>query len=186
MRKEKIIAGNYYHVYNRGVNFENIFFQIENWHFFLRRLKKYFTPDNASIIVYCLMPNHYHLLLLAQTEDFGIKVMHPFAIAYTKAINKQQGRVGPIFQGPFQARRLKTIEELLNLSRYIHLNPVMAGFVQKSADWEFSSYQEYIGKRKGTFLMPEVILEQFDGQDAYTAYVADCGDHRLPEKVLFD
>jgi REP element-mobilizing transposase RayT len=61
-RKIKPTVDNYYHIYNRGVNYQNIFFNQENWLFFLRLLRRYCTPDKAAIIAYCLMPNHYHIL----------------------------------------------------------------------------------------------------------------------------
>jgi REP element-mobilizing transposase RayT len=101
MRKTPLLAEHYYHVYNRGVNFEKIFFVQENWEYFLRRLRRYFDPSDVELVAYCLMPNHYHMLVYLKANDFGRKVMHPFSISYTKAINKQQGRVGPLFQSPF-------------------------------------------------------------------------------------
>jgi len=186
MRKEKIIPDHYYHVYNRGVNYEKIFFREDNWYFFLQRVKKYFTPDKASIIAYCLMPNHYHLLVLPHTEDFGRDVMHPFSISYTKAINKEQGRIGPLFQGPFQARRVMETADLLNLSRYIHHNPVTVGFVNKPADWEFSSYNEYTGRRKGAIPKTGIILDHFKSKTAYARFVEDSDDLHIPKELLLD
>ena len=161
MRQEQIVQGQYYHIYNRGVNYQPIFFNRGNWVFFLRRLRENLVDGAAEVIAYCLMLNHYHFLMRVQTEDFGKNVMQPFTVSYTKAINKQQGRVGPLFQGPFQAKIVKEDRYLLHLSRYIHLNPVSAGLVKNPADWEFSSYQEYTGLRAGTLPKTDLVLNYF-------------------------
>ena len=186
MRKEKLITGGYYHIYNRGVNFENIFFQEQNWYFFLDRLKRYFTPNKVEILAYCLMPNHYHLLVQVKTDDIGIQVVHPFAISYTKAINKQQERVGPLFQGPYQVRSVNNPNDLIHLSSYIHNNPVAAGFVQAPEEWEFSSYLEYIGERRGSLPKVEVVLTRFKNRLAYADFVKEGLDKRLPLTLLID
>jgi REP element-mobilizing transposase RayT len=123
-RKTKFQAGQVYHLYNRGVNRHPIFFCAENWGFMLRLFRRYFRPDLIDILAYCLMPNHYHLMVRLKVDDVGRQVMQPWGVSYTKAVNKQQNRVGPIFQGPFQAVHVPRDEHLIHLSRYIHLNPV--------------------------------------------------------------
>jgi REP element-mobilizing transposase RayT len=98
------------------------------------------------------MPNHYQLLMYNKSANFGRSVMHPLTISYTKAVNQQQLRSGHLFQGPFQALLIDKNEYLLHLSRYIHLNPVIAGLVKSPQDWEFSSYREFTSNHKGDFL----------------------------------
>ena len=176
-RKVKPVANGYYHIYNRGVNYQNIFFKAENWSFFLRRLRYYCTPDKADIIAYCLMPNHYHLLVYLKTDTFGEDVMQPFMVSYSKAINKQEGRVGPLFQGPYKAKHVHNDRYLMHLSRYIHLNPVTAGLAEKPEEWAYSSYLEYVGLRAGTLPQPNIVLRNpvfrnpvFDKNRVSTAY----------------
>ncbi len=163
-------ADAYYHVYNRGNNRQPIFFERENYLYFLRQLKKYLVAEGEEIIAYCLMPNHYHLLIHIGAQDFG-KSIQPLALSYTKAINKRYGRTGTLFQGRFQAGRVDREEYLLHLSRYIHANPVMAGLVDKPEDWEFSSYRDYIGLRGGKLPNSDVVLSQFGTLDAYRVFV---------------
>ena len=130
-------VGEYYHLFNRGVNRQPIFLQQENWGFFIRRLGDYFLPDQVLIIAYCLMPNHYHLLVQMLDEDFGRNVMQPFGTSYTKAINKQNDRVGSLFQGRYKPKHVTDNRYLLHLTRYIHRNPLEAGLVANPADWHF-------------------------------------------------
>lgn len=119
------------------------------------------------------MPNHYHLLVYLHGNEFSHKVMQPFGTSYTKAINKVQNRVGALFQGRFKGIHIENDSYLLHLSRYIHRNPVEAGLVSRPADWEFSSYRDYIGLRNGTLPKPDIILGQFASVEEYAAFVED-------------
>src|SRR5688572_24256980 len=98
-----LIAGNYYHLYNRGHNRDTIYFEPENYLFFLRRLREYVTSEHASVIAYALMPNHFHLMIQAQTDNVS-HAMQLLSISYTKAINARYARTGAVFQGAFQAK----------------------------------------------------------------------------------
>ena len=188
MRTTRLSPGQYYHLYNRGVNRQPIFFCDENWLFFVRRLRHYFNPELAEIIAYCLMPNHYHLLVYVKCEDAGREVMQPFTVSYTKAINKQQQRSGHLFQGPFEAKHVNRDAYLKWLTRYIHLNPVEAGLVAAPADWVYSSYREYIGLRQGTLPSPEIVVSQFPSIEAYREFVESSArvEAGLAAELLFE
>jgi len=143
-------TGRYYHIYNRGNNRQAIFFNRENYIYFLKLINKYLTATNsADLIAYCLMPNHYHFLVYLKAENFS-KSMQKLSLSYVKAINKSYQRVGTLFQGRFQAILVDRDEYLFQLTRYIHLNPVKAKLVKKAEDWEFSSYREYVDLRPGS------------------------------------
>ena len=171
MRVDTIIPFNYYHIYNRGVNRGPIYFSNENYNFFSDRLRKYFNIETAWLIAYCLMPSHFHLLVYPIIDNFGNKVMQPFSVSYTKDINKRQNRTEPLFQGPFQAKFVDKDRYLLHLSRYIHLNPVSAGLVNQPEEWEYSSYRDYIGIRKGGITNPDFIIEYFRDSSEYIDFV---------------
>ena len=178
MRKVQLVAGNTYHLYNRGVNYGNIFFTRANRVFFLRRLRECCLAERGAIVAYCLMPTHYHLIVTVCCDEFGLEVMQPLGVSYTKAINNQEGRVGALFQGPFKARLVTSDGDLIHLSRYVHLSPVTAGFVARAEDWEFSSYREYVGLRAGTLPMAAAVLQHFDSPAAYAAFVHGPADPR--------
>ncbi|GAB4459709.1 MAG: hypothetical protein Kow0070_15040 [Anaerolineales bacterium] len=187
----------YYHLYNRGVNRQAVFFEAENYLFFLRGVRKYLLPL-VSVIAYCLMPTHYHLLVRvkqqkAETSEVSktsevsravSRAMQRFLISYTKAINKRFDRVGALFQGAFQAKPVASYAHLLNLCAYIHANPVKDGLVERPQDWMYSNYLEWLGQPDGTLCDKEFIAEHFETSEAYAAFVADyLSTRRLPEEV---
>jgi REP element-mobilizing transposase RayT len=171
-RQVVLQAGNYYHVYNRGNNRQLIFLERENYLYFLRQLQARLISKGVDIVAYCLMPNHYHLLVYLQTDDFS-KLMQAFALCYTKAINKRHHQKGSLFQGPFNAIRVNSDEYLATLTRYIHLNPVRANLVEKAEEWEFSSYQEYIKLRQSNLLSLNEMRSLLDTTEDYRSFVED-------------
>ncbi|MBE9201903.1 MULTISPECIES: transposase [unclassified Nodularia (in: cyanobacteria)] len=167
-----LYTGNFYHVYNRGNNRQNIFFERENYIYFLRLVREHLISKAVDIVAYCLMPNHYHFLVYLRDETLS-DAMKSLSLAYTKAINKRFNRSGVLFQGRFQSIHISQTEYLINLSRYIHLNPVKAGLVQQPQEWEFSSYSEYARLRAGTLPKTEYIKMQIEGESAYQQFLAD-------------
>lgn len=185
-RAVEFCAGEHYHLYNRGNNRQPIFFERENSLFFLQRVRDYLLPI-LDVVAYCLMPTHYHLMVHLREEDLSHR-MQLFSISYTKAINQRHGRVGSLFQGAFQAKLVATDAYLVHLSRYLHLNPVLAGLCDTPEAWEFSSYRDYIGIRKGTLPEPGIVLAQFPSREAYRAFVEAYmpADRERIEDLLFD
>ncbi len=186
-RETQLCIDEYYHVYNRGTNRERIFFERENYRFFLKGLRAYISSKTASVIAYCLMPNHYHLLVRLLSSSFS-EAMQQFGTSFTKSINRRFDRVGPLFQSRFKAIHVEREEYLVHLSRYIHLNPVVAGLVKSPADWEFSSYREYVGLRDGNLPSPDLVLSIFPTRDAYRRFVefGSNAAHASIEKLLVD
>ena len=134
------------------------------------------------------MPNHYHILACLKADSLSAKIMQPLSVSYTKAVNRQQGRVGPLFQGAFRAKLVDKTEYLLHLSRYLHLNPVLAGHVEDPAAWKFSSYRDYVGLRKGTLPQPDVVLSHFPSREAYAEFVKGYSvtDRKFIEHLMLD
>ncbi len=185
-RRVPLISGEYYHLYNRGNNYEETFLTRENFSYFLKLWRKYLFDNDVEVICYCLMPNHYHFLVYLMTDNLS-KLMQPFLLAYTNSFNRRHKRVGALFQGRFKTKHVNNTEYLLHLSRYIHLNPFKAGLVSSPEEWEFSSYQEYIGLRQGTLPKTNIIIDDFEKPSEYKDFVED--DIAFPSKMgdfLFD
>ena len=125
-RKIQFHAEHYYHIFNRGNRKQRIFFEDENYNYFLRQLHKYFDPPGIEIISYCLMPNHFHLIIhLTEEADFS-PVMRRFSLSYARSLNRWIDSAGHVFQGNFGAQRINESEYLKHVCRYVHLNPVLA------------------------------------------------------------
>ncbi|MEX1139675.1 MAG: transposase [Bacteroidota bacterium] len=143
-RLVKLVDQQYYHLYNRGNNRSPLFFERRNYYFFLRQFAKYASGEVCKVHAFCLMPNHYHFLAsILDAMEFD-KQFRRFLISYAKTINSTYSRCGHLFQGRFHADLIDTDSYFLTASRYIHLNPVVAGLVSSPENWEFSSYRCFI------------------------------------------
>lgn len=160
-RKDQIVADQYYHIYNRGNNRQNIFIEKKNYYYFLQKIEDAFK-DKVDLVCYCFMPNHYHLIVISKEDDAIPKAMQKIATGYSRAKNKAYQKSGHLFEGVYKAKLIPNNEYLLHLSRYIHHNPLKANLVNNLEDWQFSSYLDYIGKRENSFLKKDIILDQFD------------------------
>lgn len=174
-RETPFVPDLYYHFYNRGNNRQSVFFQPENYLFFLRRFREYVVPF-VDVLVYCLMPTHYHILgrVKHQTSEVSKQVslaMQKFLISYTKAINLRFSRVGALFQGQFQAKPVQTDSHLRHLCIYIHANPVKDRLVTLPEDWLYSNYLEWLGQREGTLVDREFIQQHFGSPAEYQELV---------------
>ncbi|NDP21908.1 MAG: transposase [Paludibacter sp.] len=153
-----------YHIFNRSN--EIVFYNRENYLFFLRKIREYVLPY-ANILSYCLMPNHFHIILIVKPEGitfFENKKIEDLQVlaraigtvlsSYTQALNKQLGRRGSLFAHKTKAKILNDAKDeyALNCFMYVHQNPIFAKLVDKVEDWEFSSFHDYIGTRKGTLV----------------------------------
>jgi REP element-mobilizing transposase RayT len=170
-RNLKFLANRYYHIYNRGANHGAIFFLEDNYTYLLHLLKKNQKRYDISIAAYCLMPNHYHLLLKPHRDDTISAFMQSLFGAYTQAVNRQQSRQGTLFQGRFRAIWVSEEGYFSHLACYIHANPVLAGLTQTCQDWLYSNYLDVIGERGGTLKNDDVVPARFATGAAYQQFV---------------
>lgn len=158
-----------YHVYNRGHNKQAIFLNYKDYLRYFKRLKEYLLIHNITLLAYCFMPNHVHLLLQQNTDDPIDRFIHRLHTAYTMYFNKKYERVGAVFQGRFKAKLIETDAYLLQVSRYIHLNPLdilrAQGRALSLEDYQWSSYGEYVKLSDGSLSDPTRILAYFDKQN---------------------
>lgn len=211
-RKIVLANGEYYHLFNRGVERRPVFtnkreflraIALVNFYRFDKpplRYSKYLTLDEdqrrnflanlkekaVEIIAFCLMSNHFHFLV-RQVRDKGVsKFMANFMNSYTKYFNTKYQRVGPLFQGAFKAVHIESDEQLLHLSRYIHLNPVTSFKVkpQELKDYEWSSYPSYTGDSGLNFLDKDTVINFFKKPVKYEEFVLDQADYGKKLKAI--
>lgn len=202
-RKDPIVTDHIYHIFNRGVNKADIFFRDEDYSRFLKVAIHYKTssvkfsdilPDTVSgeagsgeagvgesarvkILAYCLMPNHFHLLI-KQLADNGISsYMRHLANSYSHYVNIKYERVRPLFQGRYKNVLIETDEQLVHLSRYIHLNPLVSNLVTQLKNFKWSSYLDYIHDLKTDFCDTDLVLAYFKSRQDYERFVLDQADY---------
>lgn len=137
------------------------------------------NQQEVEVIAFCLMGNHFHLLLKQIKEGGIVKFMAKFQNSYTKYFNTKHQRVGPLFQGVFKAVLVEDEEQLLHLSRYIHLNPV-TGFrvkIEEILSYQWSSYLEYLDLIDRKFVNRNAVLNFFKDKDEYQKFVLDQADY---------
>lgn len=180
MRKIKFQNENYYHIYNRGVDKRRIFDDKGGYIRFLNYLhKSLFKRGSASyeeaeprisLVAYCLLPNHYHLLV-KQSKDNGVSdYIHDFSTSYTMFYKTKNNRSGVLFQGRAKVKEIKSDNYLLYLSAYVNGNAEIHKII-KAENWPWSSYLDYIGKRNGTLPRKENILKEFFDLNEYQEFV---------------
>ncbi|MBK5274838.1 MAG: transposase [Desulfuromonadales bacterium] len=163
--------GAHYHVTSRGNERKDVFKSQKDREQFLSYLESSVNRYEAVIHAYCLMSNHYHLLLETPSGNLS-KIMQHINGAYTNYFNMKRKRSGHLFQGRYKAIVIEADEYAQELSRYIHLNPVRANIVGKPEEYRWSSYLDYVGERKRPeWLETSLILDYFGkGEDRFGKY----------------
>jgi putative transposase len=174
-------AKHFYHVFNRGINRQPIF--LEEKHYSICRWinEKYLPVYSVEMLAWCLMPNHFHFLLWTELEDGISRFMQVAFNVYVQSLNKMLGRKGPLFEGRFKHVLVDEQSYFMQLCRYIHLNPVKAGLVQKPGEWAYSDYPEWTGLRHAGSIKSGLIKDCFGGFGEYQAFVADLTEDRKPD-----
>lgn len=195
------VEDGYYHIYNRGVEKRTIFQDSQDYKVFLKYLKVYLEPvkepaeksvkiknhhQKIELLTFCLMPNHFHLLIRQKDKISMENFMRSLLTKYAVYFNKKYDRVGSLFQGPYKAVLIENDGQLLHVSRYIHLNPSKVSPLQNS----YSSYSDYLGKRETSWLSTKPILSYFKTAQrtslkdilSYQSFVEDFA-HKAKESI---
>ena len=179
--------GGAYHVYNRGVDKRKIYMDEQDYTVFLHLLKYYLSSpkdedkhplsntsgevirprpienlyNKVDLLAYCLMPNHFHLLIKQKTIDGMTKLIHKLLTIFSIYFNRRHKRIGHLFQGRYKAVLVDNDEQLLHLSRYIHLNPVKLTRPGLVIKYPYSSLPYYFGLKTANWVKPKEVLECF-------------------------
>lgn len=190
---KELYEGAYYHVYNRGVAKQNIFNKRDDYVVFLRYLKEYLLPlehddrkklqginprrkavslfGEVELLGYCLMPNHFHMMVKNITRVGLSRFMRAVATNYAMYYNHEYKRVGPLFQGIYRAVEITNERYYTWITRYIHLNPrVLLARDQPLWSYEFSSYPAYLGLWRADWLKSDEISSMFSQSNPKYSY----------------
>ncbi|MDB5226469.1 MAG: Transposase [Bacteroidota bacterium] len=179
----------FYHIYNHAVSGENLFREEGNYVHFLKRYTDFIHPI-AHTYAYCLMPDHFHLLIKIRREEelvknlkikpgelqhegnfegLNRKMIFQFSNlfnSYTKSFNKYYGRKGALFSHHFKKKQINRDAHFTSIVRYIHRKPIHHGFCNTIDDWYWSSYHTYLNSKQ-TLLEKEKTLEWFGGKEKF-------------------
>jgi len=159
------IKGAYYHIYNRGVAKQDTFLEDFDYNYFLYKIRMYLTDmrkkekdhrHNIKLVSFCLMPNHYHLLVQNISERGIERFMRSLCTCYSMYFNRKYNRIGPVFQDRYKAKLIKTEAQLLTTSLYIHKNPEEAP--EPLERYAYSSLKYYVSNSGGSWINPQTIL----------------------------
>jgi putative transposase len=173
--KRKWYPGASYHVTARRNHRNDIFKDKEDFACYLSFIKEtmeYYIYDNYEIICYCLMDNHVHILIKTEDKPLG-QFMGRISSRYAKYYNKKYNYIGHLFQDRYFSELIESDSQMIETSKYIHLNPVKAKMVEKAENYEWSTYSMYIGKDKEKLIYSDRLLSYFNNKDRelYKKYV---------------
>ncbi|OGD60327.1 hypothetical protein A3I57_00365 [Candidatus Beckwithbacteria bacterium RIFCSPLOWO2_02_FULL_47_23] len=198
------VEQSYYHIYNRGINKDKIFLDDQDYKTFLSYLKFYLSFPNLQgdssqvapskqlknyagqvrLIAYCLMPNHYHLMVWQNEADRINFFMRSLATKYSRYFNRKYKRLGPVFQSVYKAVLVESESQLLYLSKYIHRNPIEVLPARSLlVGYKYSSYGNYLNLFYQDWVNKEDILGLFsktEGAESYKTFVEETDERDLP------
>jgi len=157
-----------YHVMLRGINHGDIFLEDDDKDVFLNILLQKKSKGEYTLHAYCLMDNHLHLLIQEKEDDIA-RIMKRIGITYVSYFNKKYQRIGPLFQDRYKSEKVENDGYLLTAMRYIHNNPVAAGLVKNQGAYKWSSYNEYLNKRKSFIVADTALILGMFGSDVKSA-----------------
>lgn len=187
------VNGQIYHVYNRGTEKRTIYESTRDYQRFIKSMSYYriqgpkpkfslffyprakkidFSKKIITILAYCLMPNHFHLLVKQEVDGGITEFVSKLSNSYTKYYNTKHKRIGPLFQGEFKSVLVESDEQLVHVSRYIHLNPLVSYLTKNLDSYTWSSYNEYINNAP-KYCSTSEIMGFFKNPEDYIQFILD-------------
>jgi putative transposase len=166
------VAGGYYHVTARGNAGEPIFLEDDDFAFLLSYLGRAVKRFEWQCFAYCLLPNHFHLVIRIATETLS-RGMRWLNGLYAQTFNDRHGRTGHVFGDRYRTSLIESDEHLAHACCYVDCNPVRAGLCSHPRDWPWSSYRALVGETPAPPFLSLEVVKSFGGFQAYEEYVAE-------------
>ena len=164
-KPRELVDEGIYHVFNRGNDRRELFPEKDDYYFFLKQLSEAKAKTKTDIYHYCLMTNHFHLLVRVNAGKDLPRFMHLVQLGYARYFKKKYLFVGHIFQERFRSPRISQESYYLQCGRYIERNPVKAGLVREASDYPFSSASFYALGRKDDLITPNLYYFDMGNSD---------------------
>lgn len=178
--------GAFYHILSRGNERKDIFLDDKDRRMFLNVIGEMSERFEISIFAYVLMTNHYHILIRTQRANLS-KAMQWLGVTYTRRFNNRHSRSGHLFEGRFKSIIVQNDAYMMQLSCYIHRNPLRAGIIKSLSDYKWSSYRAYAyGRAAPDWLSTELILDQFPSSERHKSYHEKVQKYSKEEKRLWE
>jgi len=182
-RRTTFLADESYHLYNRGGDRAVVFFLEDNYRYFMRLLEAKAARESIGIVAFCLMPNHFHLLIRPGRDHSVSRFLNSLLGSYVQGLNAARNRVGPLFQGRTRSVHVARDEFLAHVARYIHLNPVAASLVPRPQDWPYSNYAAVITGQGGHIADGLLVGGIFPDRASYKNFVEAPQPTELPASL---
>lgn len=182
------VKHSYYHIYTRGASKQPVFIESADYSFFLNLFARYLSQRPAKnksnmayphyagkleLLTYCLMDNHFHLLIYQVEEGTMSAFMRSLMTSYSRYFNRKYKRTGSLFESRYKASRINANNYLQHISRYVHLNPRY----WRRYKYSSLSFYEHTG-REPEWLLPGKVLDLFTSRKSYMVFVADYEEHK--------
>lgn len=179
------VPDSFYHVYTRGISKQTIFHDDADYLYLLSLFERYLSKDidnartdatyqklydSIEVLAYCLMPNHFHLLVYQIDKSGMSRLMHNIMTSYSRYFNTKYKRSGPLFESRYKASRIEADKYLLHISRYIHLNP------DCWIEYPYSSLRAYLYDDVPCWMNKNRVSELYESTDKYYKFLEDYND----------
>ena len=170
---QNFISGSYYHLFNHAAADGNLYKDDDDFARFISTLNLHLRKPDFSLIAYCLLPSHFHLLVRQDGDLQVFKSFYLVSASYARYFNKKYNTWGSIYRGKLQHQIIQDAKQLMQTCVYIHRNPLEAGIVDKLDDWLWSDYPEWVGSRNGAMFDPEVRAMFFSSAQGYLDFMLE-------------
>jgi REP element-mobilizing transposase RayT len=189
MTISKFDPNNFYHIYNRSIGKDLLFNNHLDYHYFISKMKRYILPY-AKIYSYCLIPNHFHLLIrIKDAKDLPTgphtitldQAFKNFFNSYTRSYNISHKRIGRLFQQGYKCKLIDSENYLLWIIFYIHRNPIHHKLTQDCSTWEYSSYNDILHEKN--YKISQHIFELYGSKNAFIEFTEELAKEYIVDDI---
>ncbi len=186
LKHDEFYPGQYYHMYNHAVSGQMLFRDRTDFENAEKLMTRYYSSNDFELVAYCLMPNHFHMLISQKTDLPAYTFIYKWSRAYSRYFNTRHRTIGTIFSDKLQSVSVKDESKLLRLCAFIHSNPVKAQMISNITDWEWSNYSEWTKQNQETLSENYHNRYNLNTKQKYQDFVKDFTTDFMDKEYLID